>query len=192
MTLATLILAAGESRRFKSCKLLAKINALTLIEQQLTLAEALTPNSVYIVVGAYAVDIKNKLPSSVQILENKQWQQGIGKSLSYGISRLKKYDAVLVLLGDQIALTGQDLKKLKSQWLSNTSKIVCAGFGSVIGVPAIFPKEIYTDIIQLQGDSGAKKIILNNMSSVVVVDMPSAKIDIDTTDDLDKFINSTY
>ncbi len=189
--LATLILAAGESRRFKSCKLLAKVNTHTLIEQQITLSEALTPNAVYIVVGAYAFDIKNKLPSSVHVIENKQWQQGMGGSLSYGINRLKKYDAVLVLLGDQIALTLDNLKKLKSQWLDNTSNIVCAGFDSVVGVPAIFPKQFHPDLIQLQGDSGAKKIILNNISTVVV-DMPSAKIDIDTPDDLDKFINGTY
>jgi molybdenum cofactor cytidylyltransferase len=52
------------------------------------------------------------------------------------------------------------------------------------GVPAIFPRSVFSDLASLRGDVGARVLLQRNPDRVVRVPMASAAIDIDTPEDL--------
>ena len=184
--LATLILAAGESKRFGSCKHLVKIGKETFIEHQLSIAQTITPDHVAVVVGAYADEIKEKIHGKAIVFENKHWQMGIGSSLAHGVRQLQNYDGVLVLLADQVAIAQQGLLALRDRWFENTENIVCARYDNILGVPTIFPRKYYSEIFMLHEDVGAKHLIQRYIENTVAVDIPTALFDIDTLADLEK------
>jgi molybdenum cofactor cytidylyltransferase len=52
------------------------------------------------------------------------------------------------------------------------------------GVPAIFPRSVFSDLVALRGDVGARVLLQRNPDRVVRVPMASAAIDLDTPEDL--------
>jgi len=189
MQIATLILAAGASRRFDGCKLLAPLdNGMCLLEHTLALAQSVTTGPVHIVSGAWDADIRSLFAAipetTANVLFNPQWAQGLGCSLAFAVHALAdRYDAVLVLLADQIALRPDDLTALLEPF--NGEVIICAEYAGQRGVPAIFPKRYFAQLKQLQGDQGAKSLLNNPDQPVVTVALENAAIDIDTRTDLD-------
>ena len=75
-------------------------------------------------------------------------------------------------------------------WKRDHTKIIASAYAGTVGVPAIFPVRHFTAISQLQGDTGAKVIIENNLEQVIRISIPEAEIDIDTQEDLIKILVS--
>jgi len=193
----TLILAAGESRRFQGCKQLALFRGQTLLSRVVALAESVTPGAVHLVLGANAKHIRSESHALFQRTElsthfHEQWSEGMGSSLAAGMASLPKpADAVLVLLVDQINLSVEDLQLMIAAWVSTPhnlrdTQIICADYGPTLGVPALFPAHYFAELMQLRGDRGAKKIISRYASNTLALPMESAKIDIDTVEQLDR------
>jgi molybdenum cofactor cytidylyltransferase len=88
------------------------------------------------------------------------------------------------MLADQAAITAEDLKRLVSAWRRQPDYIVAARYGMTTGVPAVFPRSMFSDLAALRGDSGARALLQRNPDRVVRVPMASAAIDIDTPEDL--------
>ena len=55
-----------------------------------------------------------------------------------------------------------------------------------VGVPAIFPSWCFSELSQLRGDQGARAILQRNASRLVHVAMPTAALDLDTPEDLER------
>jgi molybdenum cofactor cytidylyltransferase len=53
-----------------------------------------------------------------------------------------------------------------------------------VGVPAIFPRICFSELMQLRGDEGARAILERNAYRLVRVPMPNAAVDLDTPADL--------
>ncbi len=205
-TIGTLILAAGESSRFKGVKQLARSGVMdiegepeaddTLIERACLLAEGVTPGQVSVVLGANKGLIYPKLPGSVQVIENDNWQQGMGSSIAIGVKVLQdKYQAILILLADQVALEEEAVSGLISRWEKSRDSVVCACYRSSChsksaqennspGVPAIFPQRLFTQLADLKGHKGAKTILFKEVTQKNCISMPEAAIDIDTPEQL--------
>lgn len=190
MSLHTLILAAGASRRFGvEPKQLAKIDGQTMLERALQLAES--ASDVTVVLGCEHERL-SPLVQQAKFVVNSDWQAGLGSSIACGVSSLpKNVSAVLILLCDQVAITKKDvdslIKSYQDSLLGQTSgHIVCATYAGRVGVPAIFPRHFFSQLNALQGDVGAKKILENN--EVIAVPLERAAIDIDTQENLNNFI----
>jgi molybdenum cofactor cytidylyltransferase len=128
------------------------------------------------------------------VLVHSAWSEGIGSSIAFGVEGLpKETSAVLILLCDQVAVTETDLNALVDCYKNNLHKdapsIVCAKYAGRFGVPAIFPRAFFPQLMSLAGDVGAKKILEQN--AVVDVCMDHAVIDIDTQENLIQFIHAT-
>jgi bifunctional UDP-N-acetylglucosamine pyrophosphorylase / glucosamine-1-phosphate N-acetyltransferase len=114
--LHVVVLAAGKGTRMKSRlpKVLHKIGGLTIIERVLRTAAALDPNSITIVVGHGADEVKGSLArrASVQFAEQEQ-QLGTGHALLQTRPHLEgKKGTVVLLSGDAPLLTVDSLKAL--------------------------------------------------------------------------------
>ncbi|WP_390590723.1 NTP transferase domain-containing protein [Simiduia litorea] len=194
MTLSVLVLAAGQGRRFGAePKQLAPCMGAPLLAHSLTLAEAMAPGRVMLILGAHAELIVRQMSrlQQLQYFVHPQWMNGLGASIAFGVQHLPAdTDAVLILLADQIALTQADVDGLRQRFEqqrgeSSLKNIVCAHYDGQVGVPAIFPRRYFSELAALQGDKGAKKLLLTE--SIVSVSLPNAAIDIDTPEDLLNF-----
>jgi molybdenum cofactor cytidylyltransferase len=119
-----------------------------------------------------------------KIVHNPRWQDGIASSLHAGISALpENARGALILLTDQPGVSSRSLQRLVDTWLRQPSRAVAAGYGDSLGVPAILPRRLFRDLTGIQGDAGAKTVLRKTDSRTVLVDMPEALFDIDTTED---------
>ena len=183
--LAVLILAAGTSSRLGETKQLVKIKDETLIQNAIKNALKLSAN-VNVVLGHKSNEIKdeiNDLP--IKILVNPNFKEGMGFSLSYGISKLNKFDKVLIMLCDQPFIPIIHYENLLQKSNKNEDTIVCSKYQGKLAVPSIFPKKYYKDLEKLGGDKGARKLLEENSLEFINLD-DKYSIDIDTKEDLSK------
>jgi molybdenum cofactor cytidylyltransferase len=184
--LHAIVLAAGASTRFGSPKQLVRVAGRPLLHSAIAHAADVAGSAVSVVLGAHAAELTPLLThSQALIVINRDWREGIASSIRTGVSRLPpSCNAVLLMLADQAAITAEDLKRLVSAWRRQPEYIVAARYGMTTGVPAVFPRSVFSDLAALRGDSGARALLQRNPDRVVRVPMASAAIDIDTPEDL--------
>ena len=184
--LYAIVLAAGASTRFGSAKQLVRVAGRPLLHITVSRAVDVTGSATFVVLGARAAELAQLLshtPASVLI--NRHWREGIASSIRYGVSRLPAAcNAVMLVLADQAAVTAEDLRRLAAAWRRQPGNVIAALYGGGMGVPAIFPRSLFSELSQLRGDIGARKLLQRNPDRVVRVPMESAALDIDTPEDL--------
>lgn len=181
-----LVLAAGASTRLGQPKQLVRLRGRPALHIVLSNAVAVAGNAVTVVVGANASELSHLLSHSpASAIVNKQWQDGLASSLRCGLASVPAAaDAVMVVLGDQVCVTSDDLKRLLAAWKEQANVIAAAAYGQTIGVPAIFPRAFFGELAELRGDQGARRVLMRNPDRLVRVPMPNAAIDLDTPEDL--------
>lgn len=188
-----IILAAGASTRLGQPKQLVKLGGRPILHRVISAAAQVVGQDLTVVVGAHAKDMTYFLSrTSASWVVNQQWEEGISSSIRAGLAVLPPAcEAVLILLGDQVGVTADDLKRLVNAWKGNDGAIVASVYAGHVGVPAIFPHAYFAELAALRGDRGARAILERNRDRLVRVPMPSAVIDLDTPEDLatlsDKF-----
>jgi molybdenum cofactor cytidylyltransferase len=184
--LHVLILAAGASTRLGQPKQRVMLGGRPALHIVVSNAVALAGHAVTVVVGAHAKEMTHLLAHSpASVIVNRHWEEGMGGSLRYGVASLAPAcEAVLVLLGDQVGVTADDLKRLASAWKGEESVIAASVYDQHIGVPAIFPRVCFGELSELRGDRGARTVLERNSYRLVRVPMPNAGIDLDTPADL--------
>jgi molybdenum cofactor cytidylyltransferase len=180
------VLAAGASRRLGQPKQLVKLGSRPLLHRVVASAVSLAGHAVTVILGAHASELSGLLAHSpASVVVNRDWEEGISSSIRRGLSALPPgCEAVLLLLGDQVGVTADDLRRLASAWNGEPSVIAASMYDQHLGVPAIFPHIFFNELAELRGDEGARKIIERNQYRVSRVPMPNAAIDLDTPDDL--------
>ncbi|WP_103068619.1 nucleotidyltransferase family protein [Aquimarina sediminis] len=184
--IAHLILAAGSSSRMGEPKQLLPWGDTNLIGHSIQQSLLLKNTSIHVVLGANYNAIYNKIKHfPIQILENVDWESGMGTSIQYGIQWIQQdnlsYDAVLISLIDQPLLGSIHFEALKELFNKNTNRIVATDLGEgVIGVPAIIPAIFFDELSGLQADHGARYVIKKNIDNVKTVLASTRGVDIDT------------
>jgi CTP:molybdopterin cytidylyltransferase MocA len=183
-----IVLAAGASTRLGQPKQLVRVAGRPTLHRVVSNAVAVGGAAVTVVLGAHARDLTRMLqhsPASVVI--NREWEEGIGASIRRGIAALPPAcEAVMIVLGDQVAVTADDLRRLVAAWRGETRIIAAAVYDGHVGVPAIFPSWCFSELSQLRGDQGARTILQRNASRLVHVPIPNAAFDLDTPEDLQR------
>ncbi|HTT41960.1 MAG TPA: nucleotidyltransferase family protein [Steroidobacteraceae bacterium] len=185
-SLFAIVLAAGASRRFGSHKQLVRIAGRPLLHSAVTRASEVTGSALIVVLGAGAAELAPLLKHSPgSIVVNQSWREGLSSSIRAGIARLPLGCAgALLMLADQPAVTVDDLKRLAGTWRKQPQYCAAAQYAGTLGVPAVFPRALFPQLLQLRGDSGARALLRHSPDRVVRVPMPSAAIDLDTPEDL--------
>lgn len=211
--LLIVVLAAGESQRFagvKLAQLVPSLSATGISEQAIICAHVerlqqlycqdLEPQGTHslknapllVILGAHQPILQPLLAKlhsrqPFDILVNPQWQTGLASSVSMAASYAKEqgFDAMLLTLADQVALSAEDYRQLILMW-HKTGKEVAAHYLDDLGVPAIFNASTLPQFTHLSGDRGAKSILKQQaqQGALVAITLPRAAIDIDTQADL--------
>jgi molybdenum cofactor cytidylyltransferase len=191
MSVAAVVLAAGGSIRFGKPKQLAIFQGEPLVRRIVTAAKDAGCAPVVVVVGASAAQIAPVLAGlPVSIIEHPNWSNGLGSSIAVGVmhaaSITPDLDAAILLACDQPFVNAVMLRQLIQMHLENKKPIVASAYAETLGVPALFDRSCFGDLLQLTGDSGAKGIILARRNNVTPFDFPAAAVDIDTAADYEK------
>ena len=195
MSVAAVVLAAGGSIRFGKPKQLAIFQGEPLVRRIVTAAKDAGCAPVVVVVGASAAQIAPVLAGlPVSIIEHPNWSNGLGSSIALGVmhaaSITPDLDAAILLTCDQPFVNAVMLRQLIQIHLENKKPIVASAYADTLGVPALFDRSCFGDLLQLTGDSGAKGIILARRNDVTLFDFPAAAVDINTAADYEK-LNQT-
>lgn len=130
--------------------------------------------------------------AGVQVVVNTAWKKGMGNSLKVGLFYLlqqtPKAEAVITMVCDQPLITSDQLKKLIAEYESSRSAIVASFYQGVAGVPVLFDRTLFSELLSMSDEAGAKKILQEHPHLVKTVPFPGGEIDIDTEDDLRKFL----
>ena len=181
---ALLLLAAGNSTRMHQPKQVLPWKGSTLIENALKTAEELT-DAYEVVLGAHLDEISPLVPTG-KVVVNEQWHGGMGISLAKGVASLeRKYDptAILVMLVDQPFLELEHYLNLIRNQLQRPSHIFASTYNGQPGVPAIFPKSFFKELMTLGADFGAKKLMKRHKNVVECINTYGELIDLDTPED---------
>lgn len=181
------LLAAGGSRRLGYPKQLLRDPVRPMILRAVDAAESVTPGRVLVVLGAHSLRLRALLARNyrnLSIVRNTNWQDGIASSLVAGVNIVPpKARGVLVLLTDQPGVGADSLQRLVDTWQRQPSRAVAAGYDGGFGVPAILPRRVWPQVRELKGDVGAKAVLSDSGSNTVVLSMPEAAFDVDTSED---------
>ncbi|MDJ0580235.1 nucleotidyltransferase family protein [Crocosphaera sp.] len=192
-SIAVIILAAGASRRMGQSKQLLPYKGQTLLNYITKCAIASLGNPVIVILGANAEKIKPELASlPINIIKNNHWNQGISSSIGCGIGYIQKQDlqidGVVFLTCDQPFVSAKLIKQLIDAYYSNNKPIIASQYEETLGIPALFSHTFFPELMHLKGDRGAKKIINKYPDLVYVIDFPQGKIDLDTLENYQHFI----
>jgi len=184
--LAAIVLAAGGSSRLGRPKQLLRWRNEPLIARAARLARQSVGGNVIVVLGAGRQRLRSLLrrrDSSLDIVCNARWPEGLASSLKAGLSRVPRSAAgVLIVLVDQPGIERADLARLVARWRARACQPAAAFYLGRAGVPAVIPRRLFKAVGTLEGDAGARQL-LRNVGAVSLIDMPGAGFDIDTPTD---------
>jgi molybdenum cofactor cytidylyltransferase len=189
--LVPLILAAGQSRRFDGDKLLSP---LTLAgEEKPLLVHTLAPwlavfEQVSLVVRSEHAAIlsllqRHKLKTFVRLLVAHDADKGMGHSLAAGVAATREASAWLVGLADMPGLDTDTLKQ-SATYLAQGQALTVPYYQGRQGHPVGFDRRYRDELLQLEGDRGARMILQRDQHKIQAVAAgPGAVMDIDSRQD---------
>ncbi len=177
------ILAAGGSSRLGQPKQFLLHHGQTLLERSVDAAADCFPTVV--VAGRDASRVKELLRNhQVDIVENAEWERGIGTSIRAGLTRLMELapdlEAAVILLCDQPHITAALVRKILTTRTSEQKSIVACHYADAPGVPALFARSIFPQLLSLADRHGAKAILSEKTNDSSTIAFPEGAIDIDT------------
>ncbi|HSJ68719.1 MAG TPA: nucleotidyltransferase family protein [Anditalea sp.] len=190
---AIIILAAGNSSRLGYPKQLLEYEGRSLLQISIDAADLCEADSKILVLGANHEDIVNTIDlKSVKLTVNQEWGLGMSKSLEVALRQLLNQDPaldqVLVLLCDQPYVTSSLLNAMIATQATTGKGIVACKYQETLGVPVLFEKKYFNELLDLSGNMGAKKLVYKHNDDLSTVFFPEGKIDIDTKEDYDRLL----
>ena len=187
-----IILAAGSSSRFGSPKQNLVYQGKTLLQRaiQTALTSACCDCAV-VVLGANEGQIRpNISDQQINIIYNPDWQEGMASSIRLGIAQLLYLEplvtSAILMLCDQPFVDPLLLYQLTARKTENDAGIIACEYKNTLGVPALFDKKYFLQLMKLTGSEGAKTVINANPDDVMSVPFSLGAIDIDTIEDFER------
>jgi len=119
----------------------------------------------------------------VLVLSDEQAAAGMGHSIALGVAERSGAPGWLVLPGDMPAVKPGTLLAVASALEQHA--VVYAQHKGRRGHPVGFAAELYSELVLLTGDDGARRVMLRYPAFACDVDDPGVLLDVDTVADLD-------
>lgn len=184
--IAAIVLAAGESSRMgERNKLFLKIGDCSMIQQVVANLSKSTVDRIFVVTGHDRERVRSELKDlSVTFVHNREYAQGLSTSLRTALAQLpKKINAALICLGDMPFVDSSQINTLIDAFDPTTQQNICVPtYRGKRGNPVLWGRRYFQEMMEVQGDVGAKHIIGEYEDSVVEVAMDDVGVitDFDT------------
>lgn len=168
-----------------------------MIQRVVRTALASRLDHVAVVIGHRAPELQqilNKFSSrqDFSIVWNPDYEKGMSGSIKAGLRHvMHQYPSIMLMLGDMPGITADMIDRLIDQFRATDREICVPVYKGRNGHPVLFGKSVYPEILQLQGDIGAREIIAARPQKVFCapVDNHLVLMDIDTPEDLNVFLS---
>ncbi|MET9513553.1 nucleotidyltransferase family protein [Streptomyces sp. NPDC002994] len=188
--IAGLLLAAGGGRRLGGRpKALLEYRGRPLVEHAVRVLREGGCGPVHVVLGAAAARVRERADlTGCVLVDNPEWDEGMGSSLRAGLASLAGTgaSAALVSLVDQPGIGAAAVGRVVAAYRTPSS-LAAAAYNGERGHPVLFGAERWADIVSsATGDRGARAYLKEHEGAVTLVECGdvAAAYDIDTPEDL--------
>jgi len=190
--LGVVILAAGKASRMGEPKALLTYHGHSFLLNTYKLAQSVHPKGIITVLGHYFDQMSAHCDThKIPFILNDAYENGMSSSIQCGLTYLLSHfpgvNMVLILLADQPKINEEHISAILHKVSTLKSLMVCTAYSATYGVPAVFKKEYFHELLALKGEKGAKDLIekqvINNENTVLFED---GNMDIDTPEDYKK------
>ena len=203
MKFALIMLAAGNSRRFGSNKLLYEIDGKPMyrhiLEKLMAVAKQLEETDCVerlecvenrmgelekerskqckkiTVVTQYEEIEQTARSLGVNVYINPHADEGISSSMKIGLKANLDADACLFTVSDQPWLTTTTIHQLITLLKTSHKGIACVSCEGKLGNPCIFTKKYYDALLSITGDKGGKSVITAHRDDTAVLKVKDIK-----------------
>ena len=187
--ICAIVLAAGESRRMGTQKLLLPFGSTTvvghivgqLLNSAVDKAFVVTGHDADTVAGALAA-----LRARITIVHNPEYRSGMLSSVRCGLRALPpEARGVLIALGDQPAINASLVNDLIQAFAKRAKGIVVPAYEGRRGHPLLFATRYSDEILTLYGDTGLRGLLHAHPDDVLEVSAstPAVVSDMDFPED---------
>jgi molybdenum cofactor cytidylyltransferase len=182
---AVIVLAAGKGSRFGgvSHKLTQPFGASTVLGTTLATALASELPVVVVTTEALAAEAAHAVASrDVVVVSDFEAARGMGHSIAAGVAARADARGWLVLPGDMPRVSVDTLRAVAAAL--DDHPVAYAQHLGRRGHPVGFSAELFSELLSLTGDEGARRLLARYPAFGVEVDDPGVLMDIDTVADL--------
>lgn len=182
-----IVLAAGESRRMGSPKMLLPYSDVTVIEQVISNLTAAEVDRVIIVTGACRDEIM-KVTRNYDVFHcyNDDYKSGMLSSVKCGFYSLPEGClAALIMPGDQPMTGTAEINRVITSFMESDKGLVMAAYGGKRGHPLIVDMKYIDEVLNLQEGEGLRALAARHPEDVLESETDDASVlrDIDTQED---------
>lgn len=191
MTVAGLVLAAGEGRRLGTPKALVRVDGQLLVERAVATLSDAGCSPVVVVLGAAATEVARTADlGDAVVVVNDGWTSGMASSLCTGLTALADLhaSAAVVLLVDQPQVGPELVRRLVAHH-SDGVAAVSVSYDGHRRNPVLLDASVWGAVMATaEGDMGARRWLDTHGDEVVLVacDDLGSDLDIDTPQDLER------
>jgi len=210
--IALVILAAGAGKRMQGPvpkQLLPTRDGMPLLQKTINAARTCVerlasrgrPAVVLVVLGANNEAITLRCDfEGCHVLVNEDWARGMSSSIGLAIRELQgsqpNIAGVLLIVADQASVSASVLEAPIARFEKSGAVLVASSFKpqgnevKIPGPPAFFGRQFFDELLQLEGDAGARKVVLAHGDELETVDFPEGGVDIDTAADYKSYLSA--
>jgi molybdenum cofactor cytidylyltransferase len=183
------VLAAGQGSRFQADspgslhKLEHSLGASTVLGT--TLGNVMASGCPFVVVTTpRLVPLAQTLVArrDLVVVSDEEARRGVGHTIAAGVADRPGAAGWLILPADMPLVSEHSIMAVADALAEHP--VAFSQFRGRRGHPVGFATELYSDLIALEGDEGARRIVARYPGHAVVVDDPGVLVDIDTPADL--------
>ena len=183
---AVVVLAAGAGSRYhgKRHKLSEKLGGDTVLVRTLRNAIASEMTVVLVISESLIAEARGLVaPGDMVVVDARsQTGWGMGDSIAAGVSIHASATGWLVLPADMPLVRPASLRAVAAAL--DQQPIAFAQHRGRRGHPVGFGAELFSELVMLKGDEGARRLLARYPTAAVELDDPGVLFDIDTVDDL--------
>jgi molybdenum cofactor cytidylyltransferase len=191
--ICAIILAAGESKRMGSPKMLLDFNGLTMLETVIRNVKSSSVDDILVVLGAYRDEIQKIVDNSgTRSCYNDIYKEGMLSSVQCGFRYIPdRTEAVLVFQGDQPFITSEVVDIVINEFRRTGKGIIIPVYNKKRGHPLLVARKYFEKVGSLDPQRGLRALSEFFSEDVEEVSVKEAGIlrDFDTFDQYKKAIN---
>ena len=191
LPVGAVVLAAGSSSRMHgSQKLLLEFDGRPMVK---AVIEAASDGGCHQILVVYSSDeVKQAVGGDAELVHNPRAHTGMASSLQVGLRATRPdMEAAVVMLGDQPMVGSRTVAALLRAWRREGSRpavAVSSGEGGRWTPPVVLARELWDELMTLEGDAGARQLLDGRPELVDTVPALDRVDDIDTPEDYAKIV----
>jgi CTP:molybdopterin cytidylyltransferase MocA len=191
LPVGAVVLAAGSSTRMPGAqKVLLDFDGRPMVK---AVIEAASDGGCHQTVVVYSSDeVKAAIGADAEVVHNPRAHTGMASSLQVGLQALRpEMQAALVMLGDQPMVGSRTVSALLRAWRREGSRpavAVSRGEAGKWTPPVVLSRELWDELMALEGDAGARQVLDRRPELVDIVPAFDSLDDIDTPEDYAKIV----